>query len=455
MVAAAAAAVGEATPPPELPPSRVSVSSPSPYSRRRCALASRFREPAAPRRHAWVSLQGRLVGAKEASSAASAAPGLPPDEAVAWELFSPLHRVLLVATVAAASSRSHAARRIEQLQRSIHLRDEVLEGMQQKLDDLLVEMNFLQQQYVMCDSYISSEREKADSAGSKKIGDEEGSRCCVCAKPEVAATPEKTKNHSGTTDDGRSDVIDRSSLSLMDHEERRMSDLSDFCWSVVSSVDNQINGDNQLSFLAADQQLYNLQKECEEKDATIKELAVAAHASSTADAKRIAELQEVLKRKNMVISKLKKDMDALKQMVVELSRDKRSSSAISPICTDLPVMSNNVLYDMSGSSTSSSDSESPVAPRYHDERLVDSAPGDSDSKGSHEVSATKTTVPSKMSFPHKPRPSSPLKEIRINPKVETNAFGRQKQATSSNGDFKKIRRQSHQDSRTKASRRWV
>jgi hypothetical protein len=41
----------------------------------------------------------------------------------------------------------------------------------------------------------------------------------------------------------------------------------------------------QLSFLAADQQLYNIQKECEEKDATIKELAAAAHASSTADAK--------------------------------------------------------------------------------------------------------------------------------------------------------------------------
>ncbi|CAN6204851.1 unnamed protein product [Urochloa humidicola] len=448
---AAAAAVGESTPPPDPPPSRVSVSSPSPYSRRRCALASRFREPAAPRRHAWVSLQGRLVGAAEASSAASAAPGLPPDEAVAWELFSPLHRVLLVATVAAASSRSHAARRIEQLQRSIHLRDEVLEGMQQKLDDLLVEMNSLQQQYVKCDSYFSSESEKDDISGSKKIGDEEGSRCCVCARPEAAATPQKAKGHCGT-DDG--DVVDRSSLSFMDHEERRMSDLSDFCWSVASSVDNQINGDNQLSFLAADQQLYNLQKECEEKDATIKELAAAAHASSTSDAKRIAELQEVLKRKNMVISKLKKDMAALKQMVVEFSRAKRASSASSPVCTDLPVMSNNVLYDMSSSSPSSSDSESPVAPReYLDERLVDIAPG-SDSKGSCEISAAKISRSSK-SFSHKLRSTSPLKEIRINPKVETNAFGRQKQPTTSNGDFKRIRRQSQQDSRNKATRRWM
>ncbi|CAL5082079.1 unnamed protein product [Urochloa decumbens] len=449
---AAAAAVGESTPPPDPPPSRVSISSPSPYSRRRCALASRFREPAAPRRHAWVSLHGHLVGAEEASSAASAAPGLSQDEAVAWELFSPIHRVLLVATVAAASSRSHAARRIEQLQRSINLRDEVLEGMQQKLDDLLVEMNSLQQQYVKCDNYISSEREKDGNAGSKKVGDGEESKCCVCTRPEAAATPQKAKDHRGT-DDGA--VVERSSLSFMDHEERRMSDLSDFCWSVASSVDNQINGDNQLSFLAADQQWYNLQKECEEKDATIKELAAAAHASSTADAKRIAELQEVLKRKNMVISKLKKDMAALKQMVVEFSRAKRASSAISPICTDLPVMSNNVLYDMSSSSPSSSDSESPVAPRkYLDERLVDITPGDSDSNGSCEISAAKISRPSK-SFSHKLRSTSPLKEIRINPKVETNAFGRQKQPTPSTGDFKKIRRQSQQDSRNKAARRWM
>jgi hypothetical protein len=48
------------------------------------------------------------------------------------------------------------------------------------------------------------------------------------------------------TDDLKSDVVDRSSVSLVDHEERRMSDLSDFCWSVVSSVDTHINRDNQV-----------------------------------------------------------------------------------------------------------------------------------------------------------------------------------------------------------------
>ena len=72
------------------------------------------------------------------------------------------------------------------------MQDEVLEGMQQKLDDLLVEMNYLQQQYVKCDSYISSEREKDEIIGNKNIGDEDGSRC-VCSRPDAAPTPQKAK----------------------------------------------------------------------------------------------------------------------------------------------------------------------------------------------------------------------------------------------------------------------
>lgn len=65
--------------------------------------------------------------------------------------------------------------------------------MQQKLDDLLVEMGSLQQQYVKCDSYIFTEREKNEAKGNKKIGGEEGARCCVCTRPEAAATPQKEK----------------------------------------------------------------------------------------------------------------------------------------------------------------------------------------------------------------------------------------------------------------------
>ncbi|KAM0890180.1 hypothetical protein ACQ4PT_027207 [Festuca glaucescens] len=447
----AAPAAGEATPPPEPPPSRVSVRSSSSTSRRRCALSSRFREPASPRRHAWVSLQGRLVGAEEAASAQVAAPGLPKEEAMAWELFSPLHRVLLVATVAAASSRSHAARRIEQLQRSIHFRDEVLQSMQQKLDDLFGEMNSLQQQYVKCDSFISAEKENIELVSSNKLG-----QCCLSSRAETAATPQKTKDFC-RTDDVKSDVVDMSSVSLVDHEERRMSDLSNFCWSVVSSVDTHVNGDNQLSSLAAEQELYNIQKECEEKDAIIKELTAAAHTFSNADAKRIAELQEILKRKNMVISKLKKDMSALKQMVVELTRAKRASSVnLNTVYSELPVMSNNLLYDMSSTSPSSSDSESPVTPReLLNVHLTDGTPGNCESKGSSRVSVRKTSLPATKSSACNRRPTIPFKETCLNPKVETSSVGRQKQLISSNGDFKKTRRQSQQDLRNKATKRWM
>lgn len=333
----------------------------------------------------------------------------------------------------------------------------MLQSMQQKLDDLFAEMNSLQQQYIKCDSFISTERENIElvSSKSKELGDEEGARCCTCALPEIAATPHKTKDLCGK-DDANSDEVGRSSVSLVDHEERRMSDLSDFCWSVVSSVDNHVNGDNQLSSLAAEQELYNLQKECEEKDAAIKKLTAAAHASSSADAKRIAELQDTLRRKNMMISKLKKDMSALKQMVVELARAKRASSAnLNKVCSELPVMSNNVLYDMSSTSSSSSDSDSPIARReYLNVHLVNDTPGDCESKVSSRVPVRKTSLPPTKSSACNLRSISPLKEKSLNPKVERGSVGRQKQLISSNGDFKKTRRQSHQDL-SKATKRWM
>nr|XP_051188396.1 uncharacterized protein LOC127302087 isoform X2 [Lolium perenne]XP_051188397.1 uncharacterized protein LOC127302087 isoform X3 [Lolium perenne]XP_051188398.1 uncharacterized protein LOC127302087 isoform X4 [Lolium perenne]XP_051188399.1 uncharacterized protein LOC127302087 isoform X5 [Lolium perenne]XP_051188400.1 uncharacterized protein LOC127302087 isoform X6 [Lolium perenne]XP_051188402.1 uncharacterized protein LOC127302087 isoform X7 [Lolium perenne]XP_051188403.1 uncharacterized prot len=334
--------------------------------------------------------------------------------------------------------------------------DEVLQSMQQKLDDLFGEMNSLHQQYVKCDSFISAEKENIELVSSNKVGHEEGAKCCVSSRAETAATPQKTKDFC-RTDDVKSDVVDRSSVSLVDHEERRMSDLSDFCWSVVSSVDTHVNGDNQLTSLAAEQELYNIQKECEEKDAIIKELTAAAHTSSNADAKRIAELQDILKRKNMVISKLKKDMSSLKQMVVELTRAKRASSVnLNTVSSELPVMSNNLLYDMNSSSPSSSDSESPVTPReLLNVHLTDGTPGNCESKGSSIVSVRKTSLPVTKSSACNLRPAIPFKETCLNPKVETSSVGRQKQLVSSNGDFKKTRRQSYQDLRNKATKRWM
>ena len=73
------------------------------------------------------------------------------------------------------------------------VQDEVLQSMQQKLDDLLGEMHSLQQQYVKCDSFISTQSEKVELVSSKKLMDEEGTRCCVCSQPVTAATPYKTK----------------------------------------------------------------------------------------------------------------------------------------------------------------------------------------------------------------------------------------------------------------------
>lgn len=95
--------------------------SPSP-----CRLSTHFTKPNRPvraaRQLAWVSLQGRLVGAEEASSAATIGGGLSPDEAVAWELFSPMHRILVVAVVAVAAANSKKNRQIFQLRKSVELR---------------------------------------------------------------------------------------------------------------------------------------------------------------------------------------------------------------------------------------------------------------------------------------------------------------------------------------------
>ncbi|RWW75871.1 hypothetical protein BHE74_00016069 [Ensete ventricosum] len=103
-------------------PARVSLAhlvSPSPRR-----LSGCFEEPSRPalKKIAWVSLQGRLVGAEEATSAGAIGGGLSADEAVAWNLFSPLHRVLVVAVVAVAANNSKRARQIERFQRSVELR---------------------------------------------------------------------------------------------------------------------------------------------------------------------------------------------------------------------------------------------------------------------------------------------------------------------------------------------
>lgn len=81
-------------------------------------LSSHFTKRAQPVRSvtklAWVSLQGRIVGAEEASSARAIGGGLSKDEAVAWEMFTPMHRILIVAVVAVATAHNREIRRLKQ-----------------------------------------------------------------------------------------------------------------------------------------------------------------------------------------------------------------------------------------------------------------------------------------------------------------------------------------------------
>ena len=106
------------------PPLLVSLSPFSPCPRR---LSTNFTEPRRPvvssaRRLAWVSLQGRLVNAEEASSARAIGGGLSLQEAVAWELFSPIERFLIVAVIGVATAESKKNLLIYQLKKSVDLR---------------------------------------------------------------------------------------------------------------------------------------------------------------------------------------------------------------------------------------------------------------------------------------------------------------------------------------------
>lgn len=109
-------------PPPALVSLNAFRSMPSPSPRR---LSSNFKRPSEPvsrRNLAWVSLEGRLVNADKASSARAVKGGLSREEAVAWELFSPIQRFLIVAVIGVAAAESKKNRLISQLTKSVEFR---------------------------------------------------------------------------------------------------------------------------------------------------------------------------------------------------------------------------------------------------------------------------------------------------------------------------------------------
>ncbi|KAJ6713370.1 hypothetical protein OIU79_009374 [Salix purpurea] len=91
-----------------------------------------------------------------------------------------------------------------------------------------------------------------------------------------------------------------------------------------------------MNSFAIDQDISNLKRECEEKDATIKDLTGILQSNNMAGSKRIQELEDIVCRKNTMITRLRKDMMVLEQKTVR-----------------------NIVYDMdSTASPSSSDSDS-------------------------------------------------------------------------------------------------
>ncbi|KAJ6428052.1 hypothetical protein OIU84_023466 [Salix udensis] len=114
-------------------------------------------------------LRGRLVNAEEASSANAI--GLRREEAVAWELFSPAQRFLIVAVIGVAVSESKKNGIIIQLKESVELRDQVLSSMQQKLDSLCDQLsNINNQAGTKANASLNSKTvEPPDAFGCDKI----------------------------------------------------------------------------------------------------------------------------------------------------------------------------------------------------------------------------------------------------------------------------------------------
>ncbi|KAJ6414373.1 hypothetical protein OIU84_003381 [Salix udensis] len=301
------------------PPSYVTLSPfpliSTPSSRRR--ISSQFTPSRAvplTRRLARVSLQGRLVDAEEASSAKAIG--------LSWEA-----GFLIVAVIGVAVSESKKNRIINQLKKSVELRDQVLSSMQQKLDDLCDQLSSIKNQAgIKANASFNNSKNIEppcnDVFGCDKIKFVD----CGCWHCDQHHDLLAGLMGSSVVKLSKGDEVLQYKMPFInevEQEERRMSDLSDWASSVTSAAEMQMNT------YAIDQDAINLKRECEEKDTTIKELNSILQTNNMAGSKRIAELEDIIRRKNTMITRLRKDMMVLEQKVVQLTRLRRPSSSLS------------------------------------------------------------------------------------------------------------------------------
>ncbi|KAG5250022.1 inactive rhomboid protein [Salix suchowensis] len=409
----------------------------TPSSRRR--ISSQFTPSRAvplTRRLARVSLQGRLVDAEEASSAKAI--GLSWEAGVAWELFTPAQRFLIVAVIGVAVSESKKNRIINQLKKSVELRDQVLSSMQQKLDDLCDQLSSIKNQAgIKANASFNNSKNIEppcnDVFGCDKIKFVD----CGCWHCDQHHDLLAGLMGSSVVKLSKGDEVLQYKMPFInevEQEERRMSDLSDWASSVTSAAEMQMNT------YAIDQDAINLKRECEEKD-------------------RIAELEDIIRRKNTMITRLRKDMMVLEQKVVQLTRLRRPSSSLSVSDgSELPLMVDNVIYDMdSTTSPSSSDSDSSPAKRPQPPAAqIPETPVQSSELG---LTESQKSAPAKASSSmvelHKKSISeSPLQEISTNNKSIGLPSSRPKQL-SDEGNIRKIRRRTQSAIKDASSKkRW-
>ncbi|KAL1807867.1 hypothetical protein ACET3Z_024857 [Daucus carota] len=336
------------------PPASVSMTSPLGSSRRR--LSSSFipsTEPVrAERQLTWVST--RLGESRSAKHI---------DNGVAWELFGP------IVLVHAASASLEKDKLISELQESVQLRDLVLSAMQEELDNLCDQVAYFKDQpdTLWGISSAMNADEPYDDALCGNIRTA-GCGCRSCIFHHLSSN-----DLMGNTvmEESNSEDTYKCQLPPMTSEERRMSNISDWAPSVVSSVDIQLQLDSE-------QDIYNLRMECEEKDTTIKELSENLHSSEAISSKRIVELEGIIRTKKSAITKLKKDMAVLEQKVSYLTRLRRPSSLSSSKAgvKQLRGIKDNFLYDVDSATRAlSSDSDCPPrtssqAPNAKSEEII-------------------------------------------------------------------------------------